>query len=51
MARNWYGKRVVRKEDKYTRKITFTTYDEYWEYFKMFLMILAALTYAYFLFR
>jgi len=52
MARNWYGKRRITKQDRYTKHHTsFTKGDEYWEYFKMFLMILAGLSYMYILYR
>jgi len=39
------------KVERKRRPIKFTRSDEIWEYTKMGIMILAALTYAYFLFR
>tara|TARA_B100000131_G_scaffold320672_1_gene369411 strand:- start:2636 stop:2803 length:168 start_codon:yes stop_codon:yes gene_type:complete len=48
MARNWYGKRKVTRQDKYIKKIEFTKSDEYWEIFKMLLWIALGYLYLHF---
>jgi len=50
MARNWYGKKRVTREDKYTRgKISFTAADERGEYCKMFLIALLGYVFFHFI--
>jgi hypothetical protein len=53
MARNWYGNKVIREVDRYTKhsRTSFSKSDEYWEYAKMGVICLMGLAYIYFLFR
>jgi hypothetical protein len=46
MARNIWGNKVIRKEDRYTSKSKFTQSDIRWEQFKI--VIWLVLGYAYF---
>jgi len=49
MARNWYGNKVIRQEDKYTKRTTFTKSDQYWEYTKMLIYLTLGYTYFHFI--
>jgi len=50
MARDIFGNKVTRKEDRYTRRVA-TEADVRWEYVKMILWIIAGSAYLYFIFR
>ena len=48
MARNIWGNKVIRKEDRYTSKSKFTQSDIRWEQFKIVIWLLLGGLYMYY---